>query len=125
MQHAGTSDAPWRLRYAAQILSTDLPALGEASFAMAKAAILKKLATFPDRYGAPLRTPLGGMRKLRVSNLRIIYKVFPAQREVWIYMIGARRDIWDYDQPEILERAQALADSVLAQRTRARPDGGH
>jgi mRNA-degrading endonuclease RelE of RelBE toxin-antitoxin system len=124
VQHASASDVPWRLRYAAQILSTDLPALGEASFAMAKAAILKKLATFPDRYGAPLRTPLGGMRKLRVSNLRIIYKVFPAQREVWIYMIGARRDIWDHDQPEILERAEEIADRMLAQRARARPDRG-
>lgn len=111
---------PWQLRFSPKVLSDDLPTLGAAAFALAKSAILKKLAVSPDQYGAPLRRPLQGMRKLSVSHVRVVYQVFHDTREVRVYMIRARRDIWDHDQPEIMARAHRVIASIADARSRKR-----
>jgi mRNA-degrading endonuclease RelE of RelBE toxin-antitoxin system len=85
---------------------------GDAAFSLAKETIVKKFKQHPDQYGVPLRAPLTGVRKLSVLHVRIVYKVDDNLREVCAYMSGARRDIWDHDQPEILERAQELANAI-------------
>lgn len=96
--------APWRLRYSPLILSDDIDDVGHAALQLARAACEKKLASEPQQHGAPLHHPLHGLRKLSVSHVRIAYHVEVATHEVWILMIGNRRDIWDEDQGEILER---------------------
>lgn len=106
----------WRLRFSPRILREDLKEIGEAAYAVAKEAIIKKLKQHPNQYGAPLRTPLAGMRKLSVSHVRIVYRVDDDLRQVLIYMIGARRDIWTQDQPEIRERAAELAETIMQEQ---------
>ena len=64
----------------------------------------KKLKSAPDQYGERLRSPLQGLWKLKASHLRIVYTIRAETREVWILMIGNRREIWDRDQGEILKR---------------------
>jgi hypothetical protein len=48
------------------------------------------------------------MRKMRVSHVRIVYRVDTNRHEVHIFMIGARRDIWVQNRADIVERAEAL-----------------
>jgi mRNA-degrading endonuclease RelE of RelBE toxin-antitoxin system len=94
--------ARWRLRYAARILTDDIDEVGHA--ALAHTACEKKLAAAPEQHGAPLHHPLHGLRKLRVSHVRIAYHVEVEAHEVWILMIGNRRDIWEENQGVILDR---------------------
>ncbi|MDQ6831400.1 MAG: hypothetical protein M3081_21270, partial [Gemmatimonadota bacterium] len=96
--------AAWTLRYSSRILTEDLPGVGHAALARAKAACEKKLAIAPEQYGDPLHHPLHGLRKLKTSHVRIVYHVEPIAHEVWILMIGDRRDIWDEEQDEVLAR---------------------
>lgn len=63
------------------------------------------------------------MRKLSVSHVRIVYRVDEELRQVRIYMLGARRDIWTHDQPEILERATELA-KIIRQEQKSELAGG-
>lgn len=49
-----------------------------------------------------------GLFKLKASHLRIAYHIEKSAHEVWILMIGDRREIWAEDQPEILIRFNAL-----------------
>jgi mRNA-degrading endonuclease RelE of RelBE toxin-antitoxin system len=71
---------------------------------VARAAIEKKLKVDPEKYGQRLHSLLHGLYKLKASHIRIAYHIEGAAREVWILMIGDRRDIWDQDQAEILKR---------------------
>lgn len=78
--------------------------VGHAAFDVARKAIDKKLRTDPENYGDPLHHPLHGFRKLKSSHIRIVYRVKADASEVWVLMIGDRRDIWESEQKEILER---------------------
>jgi mRNA-degrading endonuclease RelE of RelBE toxin-antitoxin system len=105
-------EAPWRVRFAQQILSDDLKKIGHAALEVARHAIDKKLKLDPEQYGQRLHSPLHGLYKLKSSNLRIAYHIEKSAREVWILMIGNRRDIWDEDQAEILDRLGIVRQRV-------------
>ena len=94
----------WTVRFAARILTDDLDDVGYAAFQMARKAIDKKLKVAPDQYGENLHDPLHLFRKLKASHIRIVYRVNPDEADVLILMIGDRRDIWDTEQAEILDR---------------------
>lgn len=96
--------SPWRVRFAEEILSQDLKKIGHAALQVARNAIDKKLKVDPEQYGERLHSPLHGLYKLKASHVRIAYHIEKAAGEVWILMIGDRRDIWDQDQTEILKR---------------------
>ena len=103
-----SADAPWRIRYAEEVLTKDVRGIGQAALVVARSTIEKKLKVDPEQYGARLHSPLHGLFKLKASHLRIAYHVEKPAREVWILMIGDRREIWAEDQPEILIRFNAL-----------------
>lgn len=92
------------MRFAQRILSDDLKKIGHAALEVARHAIDKKLKLDPEKYGQRLHSPLHGLYKLKSSDIRIAYHVEKSTREVWVLMIGNRRDIWDEDQIEILDR---------------------
>lgn len=98
---------PWRIRFSRKLLTEDFHTVGHAAFQIARAAIEKKLTVDPQGYGTPLRSPLQGLYKLKASHIRIVYHVEPDTGEVWILMIGDRRDIWSERQAEILGRLDA------------------
>jgi mRNA-degrading endonuclease RelE of RelBE toxin-antitoxin system len=101
---ASPQEGPWHARFAERILSEDLKKIGHAALEVARAAIDKKLKLDPEKYGQRLHSPLHGLYKLKASHIRIVYHVEKTTREVWILMIGNRRDIWDEDEAEILDR---------------------
>lgn len=109
---AGSSGAPWTIRFSPRLLSEDYHAVGHAAFEIARTAIHKKLKVDPEGYGTTLRSPLQGLYKLKASHVRVVYHIEDGTREVWVLLIGARRDIWDEDQGDILERldSQRAAD---------------
>lgn len=94
----------WTIRYAERILKDDLDEVGHAAFDVARKAIDKKLKVAPDQYGSNLHDPLHAFRKLKTSHIRIVYRVDVDAADVLILMIGDRRDIWESEQGEILER---------------------
>jgi mRNA interferase RelE/StbE len=55
-------------------------------------AIRKKLATKPRKYGEPLSGDFAGLWKLRVGQYRIIYKVEQNRIQVYVIIVGFRRD---------------------------------
>lgn len=115
----GAAGQRWRLRLSPRILAEDLDDIGDDAYETARETIKKKLGSAPNEYGDPLRHPLLGMRKLKVSHVRIVYKVFDDRHEVRVYMIAARRDIWAQDQKRILSRADELAALIVREEEQA------
>lgn len=103
------SDGPWKIRFAARILSDDLPGVGHSAYEHAKKAIQKKLAVDPRQYGDGLRPPLDGIYKLKSSHVRIAYHIEVSDHEVWVLMIADRARIWDHHEDEILGRLTVMS----------------
>jgi mRNA interferase RelE/StbE len=85
----------YRIVYAARVPKEDLPFIAKSARELVVRAIMQRLATAPLNYGEGLRYKLSGMRRLRVSDYRIIYRVDEVERVVTIEAIGHRRDIYD------------------------------
>lgn len=100
------------MRYAQRILSDDLSKIGHAALEVARNTINKKLKLDPENYGQRLHSPLHGLYKLKSSDIRIAYHIEKARREVWVLMIGNRREIWDESQAEILDRLGIVRQQV-------------
>ena len=97
-------DALWRIRFHKNVKITDAADVGHASMQLARKVIDKKLKVDPLGYGEPLRGDLKGLYKLKTSDVRIAYWVVEAEHEVWVLMIGNRRDIWDEATQTIVSR---------------------
>lgn len=109
----------WIIRFEPSVAEDDLGIVGHAAFDLAKGAIDKKLKVDPKGYGVGLHHPLHGIYKLRASHVRIAYHVQDTPPEVWILMIGDRKNIWESEQREILERYEAeLGRHIIRQRER-------
>jgi len=77
----------WRILYHPEI-DKDLNRIGKSRAKRAIKAIDEKLLTEPEKFGAPLRKGLTGLRKLRVGDVRIVYRVEKKRIEVLIITIG-------------------------------------
>jgi len=56
-------------------------------------AIETRLAAAPDRLGKPLTSGLGGYRRLRVGDYRVIYKV--TGNNVIVLTVGHRKEVYE------------------------------
>jgi mRNA interferase RelE/StbE len=65
----------FEIRYHTAVVREDIPKLAQIVRDQIKHAIEKKLTTFPDQYGKPLRRSLKGYRKLRVGDYRVIFRI--------------------------------------------------
>lgn len=81
-----------KLRYDRAVLKIDLPLIDHSIRSQIGSAIQKKLTTFPEIYGEPLRGELGGYWKLRVGDWRIVYLI--KSGEVFIVGIRNRNNIY-------------------------------
>jgi len=79
----------WRVLYHPDI-DKDLHRIGKSRAKRAIRAIDEKLLSEPEKFGAPLRKGLTGLRKLRVGDVRIVYRVEKQRIEVLIITIGKR-----------------------------------
>ena len=81
------------IRYHYAVDEQDVPRLSSEVCQRIRKAIETKLTSHPDIYGKPLRRSLAGYRKLRAGDYRIIFTI--AEREVRVWAIGHRRDVYD------------------------------
>jgi len=81
----------WKVLYHPKV-DKDLSRIGKSRAKRAIKAIDEKLQTEPETFGAPLRKGLTGLRKLRVGDVRIVYRVEKQRIEVLIITIGQRAD---------------------------------
>jgi mRNA interferase RelE/StbE len=66
------------------------------------------LAVDPEKLGEPLRSQFTGLRKLRVSRFRIIYRI--RKSDVEILLVGLRKK---GDHADIYELAEKLLKNYL------------
>ena len=64
-------------------------------------AIEQRLSTQPEKYGKPLRKSLKGYCKLRVGDIRIVFKI--KSKEVLVLAILNRKDIYEQINKRIEE----------------------
>lgn len=82
----------YRILFHEDVEKIDIPDLSGEMKRRIKQALEDRLLTHPDFYGKPLRGWLAGMRKLRVGNWRIIYRI--VDNEVRILIIGHRSKVY-------------------------------
>lgn len=71
-----------------------------------------------------MHSPLHGLYKLQSPNIRVVYRIGVATREVWVLLIGDRRMIWDVREGEILDRFVEQRHTAPVQRSERDPSAG-
>ena len=83
----------YTLRYHPRVADQDLPKIPAETHRRIARSIETRLATAPERFGAPLKGTLRGYRKLRVGDYRVVFTVDAS--EVWVLAIMHRRDVYE------------------------------
>ncbi|MBM9538809.1 type II toxin-antitoxin system RelE family toxin [Desulfobulbus alkaliphilus] len=81
----------WTILYHRNV-SEDLESIGPAAARRVMRAIDEKLIQAPLQFGAPLSQNLGGFRKLRIGDYRVVYCVVATRVLVYVLAVGPRRD---------------------------------
>jgi len=81
----------WRILYHPAV-EKDLTLIGRSRARKVLQAIEAKLASDPEKFGAPLRRGLAGLRKLRVGDIRVVYRLEKKRIEVFVVVVGRRAD---------------------------------
>jgi mRNA interferase RelE/StbE len=84
---------PYTLVYHPQVVEEDLPLLPFNIQDRISRAVAARLASAPEKHGAPLKGTLKGYWKLRVGDYRVVYKI--ARSEVWILGILHRKRVYE------------------------------
>lgn len=79
--------------YHPAVLKEDIPKLSHSAKQIIQQAIEKKLTTFPEQFGKPLRRSLAGYRKLRVGDYRVVFNIEVSI--VKIFLIQHRSVVYD------------------------------
>lgn len=81
----------WRILYHPAV-EKDLDSIGRSRARKVLKTIETKLSADPEKFGAPLRKGLAGLRKLRVGDVRVVYRLEKKRVEVFIIVVGRRAD---------------------------------
>jgi len=82
-----------KLHYDKLVLEVDLPLIDSAIKKQLNLSVQKKLTTFPEIYGKPMRGKLSGYWKIRVGSWRVVYRV--KNNDVFILAIRHRSRIYN------------------------------
>jgi len=82
----------YRVEHLRSVIEDDIAALPKPAKRQVRRAIEAKLTTHPFELGRPLRYSLGGARRLRVGDYRVIYRIEPPD-VVLVVKIGHRREV--------------------------------
>jgi mRNA interferase RelE/StbE len=82
----------YEIFYEKAVVSIDIPKLGATEKKRVKKAIETKLTTHPELFGIPLRQSLTGYRKLRVGDIRAVFRI--QKKRVLIFCIAHRSVIY-------------------------------
>jgi mRNA interferase RelE/StbE len=85
----------YEIFYLPEVVKKQIPKLALPVRTRIKKAIEKKLAINPISFGKPLRHSLKGLRRLRVDDYRVIYKINEDDSKVTIVKIAHRKEIYD------------------------------
>lgn len=96
----------WRVRVHRLVIEEDFKKIPEKKCSEIVKTVFKKLGTNPEQFGAPLRHELKGLRKLRVGDYRVIYRIEKQEVHVLVLKVGIRRDSEVYR--EMQQRLQKL-----------------
>ena len=80
------------IEYHESVVKEDIPRLSSDLKKQVKGAIEKKLTTFPETFGKPLRRSLKGYRKLRVGDFRVIFRI--EKQTVKVLAIQHRSEVY-------------------------------
>ena len=83
----------WTIKYHPKV-KKDVKLLGNAKAETVREAICAKLSVDPLSFGEPLQENLASYRKLRVGDVRVVYRVVNHEVMVFVLAIGYRRDIY-------------------------------
>ena len=84
----------YKISYLPEVVKKQIPKLSLPVRNRIKKAIEKKLAVDPIAFGKPLRYSLKGLRRLRVDDYRVIYKVDEEELKLVIVKIAHRKEIY-------------------------------
>lgn len=88
----------WKIQVHRLVIEEDFQKISEKDRSLILKAIYKKLAIAPEKYGAPLRFPLKGYWKLKVSHYRVVYRIEKTAVCVLVLKASLRRDEEVYKQ---------------------------
>ncbi len=74
------------------VFEKDIKKISQADKQRIFRAIRNKLTTNPQEFGEPLRGEFSSLWKLRVGPYRIIYKIEQKKIQVYVIIIGYRRN---------------------------------
>ena len=88
----------WHIVYHPDV-EQDLKSLGNTNARRIFKAIEERLMNGePEKIGKPLSYTLSTYRRIRVGDVRIVYKVVSSKVEVYVIAIGLRRDNFIYQK---------------------------
>ncbi len=85
----------YTIEYLGTVRNRDIHSLLKTAKTQIKKAIESRLTTEPIKFGKPLRFNLIGLRRIRVSDYRVIYQINDKEKIVTITQIGHRKNIYD------------------------------
>ena len=85
----------YKILYLPEVVKKQISSLSLPVRSRIKKAVEKKLAIDPIAFGKPLRYSLKGLRRLRVDDYRIIYKIDEKEEKVIIVKIAHRKEIYE------------------------------
>ena len=96
----------WQIKVHRLVIEEDFKKIGKSDRTLILKTIYKKLSIAPEKYGSPLRSPLKGYWKLRVSDYRVVYRIERDTIKVLVLKVGLRRDEEVYK--EMFQRLKKL-----------------
>ena len=85
----------FEVKYLPEVVKKQIPKLSLANRQRIQKTIEKKLSIDPIAYGRPLKYSLKGLRRLRVDDFRVIYRIDDIDHLVIIVKIGHRKEIYE------------------------------
>ncbi len=88
-------EVKFSVRYLDEVVKKHIPALSSSAKILIKKAIEERLMVDPIGFGKPLQYSLKGLRRLRVSDYRVVYRIEADKSEVLVVAIMHRKKIYD------------------------------
>jgi len=96
----------YTILYHPKVKEEDIESLDKKERKIIVKAIEACLSNQPERYGRPLRGSLKGYWKLRVGDIRVVFKIM--RNEVYILGIIHRKLVYEKNRKKILISTQVL-----------------
>ncbi len=88
----------WKIKIHPLVTREDFKKINKHDQSIILNTVYKKLSVAPEEYGSPLRGPLKGYWKLKISHYRIIYRIDKNTIKIFVLKVGIRRDETVYEE---------------------------